>query len=90
MVDVVEEMDNSFSRGGGGGGGGTKGVNGVDGVDGVDGVVGVVGVSGTISSFTCGGGGWISTTCVSSLDFGFLSLISDLSIDDSLLSSLVS
>lgn len=87
MVDVVEEMDNSFSRGGGGGGGGTKGVNGVDGVDGVD---GVVGVSSIISSFTCGGGGWISTTCVSSLDFGFLSLISDLSIDDSFLSSLVS
>lgn len=81
MVEVVEEVDNSFSRGGGGGGGGTKGVTNVD---------GVVGVSGTISSFAYGGGGWISTTCVNSLDFGFLSLISGLSIGDSFLSSLVS
>lgn len=46
MVEVVEEVDNSFSRGGGGGGGGTKGVTNVDGV-----------VSGTISSFAYGGGG---------------------------------
>lgn len=64
MHELFEETDIWFSRGGGGGGGGAI-------VDAND------DISFAISSRTSGGGAWISTTSVTSLDFDFWSSLMD-------------